>query len=77
MTPLDTQGCFCISGIQNMEAVIFVGLQAAGKSSFFVERFFQTHVRINMDMLRTRHRERTLTQACLFDGMSDQVWLNG
>jgi len=37
-----------------MEAVIFVGLQAAGKSTFYRERFFDTHVRINLDMLRTR-----------------------
>src|SRR3712207_2396392 len=48
-----------------MEAVIFVGIQAAGKSSFYKERFFHTHVRINLDMLRTRHRERLLVAACL------------
>jgi predicted kinase len=47
------------------EAVIFTGLQATGKSTFYRERFFQTHVRINLDMLRTRHRERILLQACL------------
>lgn len=48
-----------------MEAIIFTGLQAAGKSSFYKERFFNTHVRINLDMLRTRHRERLLLHACL------------
>ena len=48
-----------------MEAVIFIGLQGAGKSSFYKERFFDTHVRINLDMLRTRYRERTLLQACI------------
>src|ERR671933_430109 len=48
-----------------MEAVIFVGIQASGKSSFYKERFFRTHVRINLDMLRTRHRERLLIRACL------------
>lgn len=47
------------------EVVIFTGIQAAGKSSLFRERFFDTHVRINLDMLRTRHRERTLFEACL------------
>lgn len=48
-----------------MEAVIFVGLQGAGKSTFYRERFFATHVRINLDMLKTRHREGRLLQACL------------
>jgi predicted kinase len=48
-----------------MEAIIFTGLQASGKSSFYKERFFDTHLRINLDMLRTRNRERLLLQACL------------
>jgi predicted kinase len=48
-----------------MEAVILVGLQASGKSAFYEERFFRTHVRLNLDMLRTRHRERLLLHACL------------
>jgi predicted kinase len=48
-----------------MEAVIFVGLQGAGKSTFYRERFFATHVRINLDMLKTRHRKRRLLQTCI------------
>ena len=48
-----------------MEAVIFVGLQGAGKSTFYRERFFATHVRINLDMLKTRHRERRFLQVCV------------
>ena len=48
-----------------MEAVIFIGVQGAGKSTFFRERFFDTHVRINLDMLRTRQREQLLLAACL------------
>lgn len=48
-----------------MEAVIFVGLQGAGKSTFYRERFCDTHLRINLDMLRTRHRERRLLQMCV------------
>ncbi len=51
-----------------MEAIIFIGIQGAGKSSFFKERFFDTHVRINLDMLRTRRREETLLNACLQSG---------
>src|SRR5262245_2276593 len=48
-----------------MEAVIFIGLQASGKSSFYKAQFFTTHLRINLDMLRTRHRERRLLETCL------------
>ncbi|MCA9657153.1 MAG: AAA family ATPase [Myxococcales bacterium] len=48
-----------------MEAVIFIGIQATGKSSFYRERFFHSHVRVNRDMLRTRHRERLLIDACI------------
>lgn len=51
-----------------MEAILFVGIQGAGKSSFFKERFFDTHVRINLDMLRTRRREEILLSACLQSG---------
>ena len=48
-----------------MEAILFVGIQATGKSTYFKQRFFDTHVRINLDMLRTRHREKLLFDACL------------
>ncbi len=48
-----------------MEAVIFTGLQGAGKSSFFRERFFSTHVRISLDLLRTRNREQQFLTTCL------------
>jgi hypothetical protein len=39
-----------------MAAVIFVGLKAARKSTFCHERFFDTHLRINLDTLKTRQR---------------------
>ncbi|NPV92178.1 MAG: AAA family ATPase [Firmicutes bacterium] len=48
-----------------MEAVLFIGMPAVGKSTFYRERFFKTHVRINLDMLKTRNRERILFEACL------------
>ncbi|WP_152393903.1 AAA family ATPase [Paenibacillus guangzhouensis] len=40
-----------------MECVIFVGIQASGKSTFYKEKFFKSHMRINLDMLKTRNRE--------------------
>lgn len=48
-----------------MEAVVFIGLQASGKTSFYRERFFSTHVRISLDLLRTRNRERRFLTVCL------------
>lgn len=48
-----------------MECVLFIGVQASGKSSFFAQRFADTHLRLNLDMLRTRHREALLLRACL------------
>src|SRR5262249_13799567 len=48
-----------------MEAIIFIGIQATGKSTFFQQRFFDTHISINLDMLRTRNLERILLAACV------------
>ena len=48
-----------------MEAAIFVGIQGAGKTTFYVQRFAATHIRLSLDMLRTRARERILLDACL------------
>lgn len=48
-----------------MECIILIGLQASGKSAFYRERFFRTHVRVNLDMLKTRHREKCLLETCL------------
>src|SRR5438552_19111848 len=48
-----------------MEAIIFVGVQGSGKTSFYRERFSESHVRIRRDMLRTRQREQLLLAACL------------
>ena len=51
--------------IELVEAVIFTGVPASGKSTYFKQKFFDSHVRINLDMLRTRHREALLLRACL------------
>ena len=48
-----------------MEVIIFMGVQATGKSSFYAARFHNTHLRLNMDMLKTRHREAILLKACI------------
>jgi predicted kinase len=51
-----------------MEAVILIGIQGSGKSTFYRERFFDTHVRISLDLLKTRHRERLFVETCLASG---------
>jgi predicted kinase len=48
-----------------MECVFFIGIQGTGKSTFFKEKFFDSHIRINLDMLRTRHRQKLIFEACL------------
>jgi predicted kinase len=47
------------------QAVILIGLQASGKSTFARQRFFDTHVRLNLDMLRTRHRLGQFLDVCI------------
>jgi predicted kinase len=53
-----------------MEAVIFIGVQGAGKSTFYRERFSNTHLRISLDNLHTRQREQLLLTDCLESGRS-------
>jgi len=47
-----------------MEAVIFCGIQGSGKSTFYKSHFFKTHVRISLDLLKTRLRENIFLQTC-------------
>jgi predicted kinase len=54
-----------IAGFSVVQVVIFIGIQASGKSTFYAERFADTHIRINLDMLKTRHREKRLVETCL------------
>jgi predicted kinase len=48
-----------------VQLVVFCGPPGSGKSSFYRYRFFETHVRVSLDMLRTRARERVLVEACV------------
>jgi predicted kinase len=48
-----------------MEAIIFIGIQGAGKTTFYVERFLHTHVRLSLDLVRTRRRLERLMDACI------------
>ena len=48
-----------------MEAIVLCGLQGSGKTTLYRDRFLETHVRISMDLLRTRGRETALLALCL------------
>ncbi len=51
-----------------MEAILLIGISGSGKTTFYRRRFFSTHVRISLDLVRTRRRERLLVEACLAGG---------
>ena len=53
-------------------AVILMGIQASGKSTF-CKTYLQNLVRINLDTLRTRCRERQLLEDCFEKGLSFAV----
>ncbi len=46
-----------------MELIIFTGLQASGKSTFYKEHFFNTHLRLSLDLLNTRNKENIFLSA--------------
>ncbi|NHB59342.1 ATP-binding protein [Acinetobacter sp. 194] len=48
-----------------MQLIIFIGVQASGKSTFYQQYFYHTHLRLNLDMLKTRYRENMLFEAGL------------
>ena len=52
------------------EAVVLCGIQGSGKTTFYGAQFSATHARINLDELKTRHREREALLTCLEAGRS-------
>ncbi len=48
-----------------MDAVLLIGIQGSGKTTFYREHLFETHLRLSRDQLRTRRREEVLLRACL------------
>lgn len=47
-----------------MQLILFIGIPGSGKSTFYQQHFFHTHVRVNLDMLRTRNRENRMLHFC-------------
>jgi predicted kinase len=52
------------------EVVIFVGLQGAGKTTYFLERFAATHEHVSRDVHQTARSEAALIRECLISGRS-------
>lgn len=48
-----------------MEAILFIGIQASGKSTFYKMNFFNSHLRISNDLLKTKNREKLLLEYCI------------
>ena len=51
-------------------AVIFMGIPASGKSTFYRRYFFDTHTHINLDTLHTRNKEKLLLDDCIANEIS-------
>jgi len=54
-----------------MQLIILIGIPGCGKSSFYKGQFFNSHLRLSLDLLKTRNKEqRFLNQA-----LSLQQWI--
>ena len=53
--------------------VILMGIQGSGKSTFYHRFLSKDYVRVNLDTLKTRHREQLLVEECLNSGKSFAV----
>lgn len=47
------------------EVVIFSGIPAAGKTTFYRERFFPSHVYVSLDQVKSRSAESELFEFCV------------
>jgi predicted kinase len=56
--------------VRIMEAIILIGIQASGKSTFYKEKFFNTHIRVSNDLLKTKNRVKLLLDYCKNTGIS-------
>ena len=52
------------------EMIIFTGIPASGKTTFYQQNFAVTHVHISLDILNTRRKENELLEETLASGKS-------
>lgn len=48
--------------------VLMIGIQGSGKSTFYHKYLADDYVRVNLDTLKTRHREEQLVSECFREG---------
>lgn len=56
--------------IKPPEIIIFIGIPASGKSTFYERNFTATHAHISLDILHTRYQENKILQEILSSGKS-------
>jgi predicted kinase len=52
------------------EAIIFIGLQGSGKTTYFANHFASTHAHASRDLQQTPERELAFIRECLSSGRS-------
>ena len=52
------------------EIIIFIGIPASGKSTFYEQYFAATHIHISLDILHTRNQENRMLEKTLTSGKS-------
>jgi predicted kinase len=52
------------------QAIIFVGLQGSGKTTYFRDHFAATHAHVSRDVQRTAERDAAVIEECLRAGRS-------
>lgn len=55
--------------MKDKKAIIFIGIQASGKSTYY-RQYFGTYEYVNLDTLHTRNKENLLLQECIRDEKS-------
>ena len=55
--------------MKSKEAIIFIGIQASGKSSYY-HQYFSGYAHVNLDTLHTRNKENLLLRECVRDEKS-------
>ena len=55
--------------MNSKEMIIFIGIQASGKTTFYHEQLAQ-YAHISLDVLHTRNKERTALEECFASGKS-------
>lgn len=50
--------------------ILFIGIQASGKTTFYNRYFKETYEHINLDTLHTRNKERIAIEQCVAHGKS-------